>query len=225
MDASDASLRPVLVAGVAPPEPRVVLFALDVRVLADVVFSTAASVVLFRAAFFFAVETALLFTVDLTGLATDFVVAAKLFEAGLSALLIPFASLPASDFVNGGLPVFEALLLFAVAAVLAADLVAVAFMVSSLNELRSVQPFPCTAMPILADGLACIGCRLRPVSLCTLSNHYFRFPNLKAALVYTRHCSRPLINVSFGRFLPMKTILLPRASFSGHFAPMSLPII
>lgn len=225
MDASDASLRPVLVVGFAPPELRVALVALDARVLAGAVFSTAASVVLFRVAFFLAGETALLFTVDLTGLATDLVAAVRLFEAGLSALLIPFASLPASDFVNGGLPGFEALLVFAVAAVFAADLVAVAFMVSSLNELRSVQPFPRAAMPVLEDRPACPGCRLRPVSLCTLPNHYFRFPNLKAALVYTKHCSRPLINVSFGRFLPMKTILLPRISFSGHFAPMSLPII
>ena len=159
MDASDASLRPVLVAGVAPLEPRVVLFALDARVLADVVFSTAASVA-FRAACFFAVETALLFTVDLTGLATDFVAAARLFEAGLSALLIPVACLSALGFVSGGLPVFEALLLFAIAAVFAADLVAVAFMVSSLNELRPVQLFPCTAMPVLADGPACIALHL-----------------------------------------------------------------
>jgi hypothetical protein len=50
-------------------------------------------------------------------------------------------------------------------------------------------------------------------------------PLVNAMVVYTRHCSSPLINVSFGKFLPIKTILLIRGACSGHFPPMSLPII
>src|SRR5450830_1136278 len=46
----------------------------------------------------------------------------------------------------------------------------------------------------------------------------------KTGLVYTKHCSRPRTKMSFGRFLPINTILLPRTSFSAHFAPRSLPI-
>ena len=46
----------------------------------------------------------------------------------------------------------------------------------------------------------------------------------KTRLVYTKHCSSPRIKMSFGRFLPINTILLPRTSFSPHLAPRSLPI-
>ena len=47
----------------------------------------------------------------------------------------------------------------------------------------------------------------------------------KTGTVYTKHCSKPRIKTSFGKFLPINTILLPRSSFSAHFAPRSLPII
>ena len=47
----------------------------------------------------------------------------------------------------------------------------------------------------------------------------------KTGIVYTKHCSKPRIKTSFGKFLPIKTILLARVSFSAHLAPRSLPII
>lgn len=47
----------------------------------------------------------------------------------------------------------------------------------------------------------------------------------KTAIVYTRHCSKPRIKMSLGRFLPMKTILLAGFSPSSHLPPTSLPII
>lgn len=50
-------------------------------------------------------------------------------------------------------------------------------------------------------------------------------PWKKTWLVYTRHCSRPVRNVSRGKSFPMKTSLLPRASPSCHGAPMSVPMI
>src|SRR5471032_1578485 len=59
---------------------------------------------------------------------------------------------------------------------------------------------------------------------CFLSLSCLQRAFCKTRLVYTKHCSSPRIKMSFGRFLPINTILLPRTSSSPHLAPRSLPI-
>lgn len=45
-----------------------------------------------------------------------------------------------------------------------------------------------------------------------------------AAACQTRHCSRPCKKMSFGRSIPMNTILLVRVSPGAHCGPRSLPM-
>ena len=59
----------------------------------------------------------------------------------------------------------------------------------------------------------------RHIKPCRKAMHH------KTGIVYTKHCSKPRIKTSLGKFLPINTILLPRSSVSPHFAPKSLPII
>ncbi len=206
------------------------------RVAAGVVFFAGVPLVAGFAAGF-AAGFILLFTGFFAGLAIDFVADVTVFEAGFSVFAIVFANLPAtvfnSDFLAGAVVallfdavVFVIPLMLLAAALLVADLVTVAFMVSSDNDPPDLfDLYPKTVQSAvfrkarIASGDAC------DIYRRILPNDYLRCLNLNQTIVYTKHCSRPRIKVSFGRFLPMNTILLPRGSFSGHFAPISVPII
>lgn len=107
----------------------------------------------------------LLFTVVLAGLATAFVVADAVFEAGLSVFAMVLASLPATvfriDFLAGAAAVllFGAAAVFAAvfltllaAALLVADLVTVAFMIPSLNELHDLFDLARKRLHLLFSG-------------------------------------------------------------------------
>lgn len=140
--------------------------------------------------------------------------------AGFSALVVFFANLAATLF-RVDAPVFPVLFVLAIlvgladvlpgfraATVFLADFVTVAFMSSILNELSNA---------LTSSGAA--------RDLAVLAADKAPAPLLETTVVYTKHCSSPRIKVSLGRFLPMKTILLPRTSESPHFPPTSVPII
>lgn len=146
------------------------------RVAAGVVFFAGVPLVAGFAAGF-AAGFILLFTGFFAGLAIDFVADVTVFEAGFSVFAIVFANLPAtvfnSDFLAGAVVallfdavVFVIPLMLLAAALLVADLVTVAFMVSSDNEPpRPVRPLP-ENRPICCfqEGSDRIGRRVRHLS-------------------------------------------------------------
>ena len=124
-----------------------------------------------------AVDFTVFLTVVLTGLAAAFVAAVAVLEAGLSVLEMVFASLPATVFnidvfagfaavlLLGAAALFVAVLLtLLAAALLVADLVTVAFMISSLNELPDLFDPPenasvsCSQADGTSSGAACDCC-------------------------------------------------------------------
>ena len=82
-------------------------------------------------------------------------------------------------------------------------------------------------LEVLPAVLVTLVFMLSPSTFCNKNayRHQRKRASFKRGSIYTRHCSNPRTKTSFGSDLPMKTILLPRGSFSGHFAPISVPMV
>ena len=76
-----------------------------------------------------------------------------------------------------------------------------------------------------------ISCKIETIIWPSIQKKHFKNPGypvcrsmVSARWFYTNDCSMPCSRMSFGKSMPIKTILLPRASPSAHCGPKSLPI-